>query len=94
MKSIHPFKSYWTETKSVTTTPTPPATTTPDDDDADGHEKQKQKKNKQKNTGPYNPYNLSYPYRHPSLLCLNFIKGYNSTETFWQAKHRPKTDIS
>ena len=31
MKSIQPFKSYWTETKSVTTTPT---RTTPDDDDA------------------------------------------------------------
>ena len=40
MKSIHPFKSYWTETKSVTTTPTTtstlPTTMTPDDDDADG----------------------------------------------------------
>ena len=28
MKSIHPFKSYWTETKSVTTTPPPPNMTT------------------------------------------------------------------
>ena len=29
MKSIHPFKSYWTETKSVTTTPTTTPTTPP-----------------------------------------------------------------